>query len=112
VEDHRLFIVCRVPARLIVFDTDTGKIVEKLPVIGDSDDVFYDKARKRIYATGGEGGISVYQQEDADHYREIAKVSTAKGARTSFFAPDLGKLFVAARRQGSEPAAVRVYSVP
>jgi DNA-binding beta-propeller fold protein YncE len=110
--DHRLFIVCRLPARLVVLDTNSGKIITKLSVIGDSDDVFYDSARKRIYATGGEGGISVYQQEDADHYKEIAKLPTVKGARTGFFSSDLRLLFVAARRQGSEPAAVRVYSVP
>lgn len=108
--DRRLFIVCRLPARLLVLDTSTGRVVENLPVIGDSDDVFYDGARKRIYATGGEGGISVYQQENADHYKEIAKIPTVKGARTSFFSSDLNKLFVAARAQGSEPAAIRVYS--
>jgi DNA-binding beta-propeller fold protein YncE len=110
-KDHRLFIVCRLPARLIVLDTKTGTVIEKLSVIGDSDDVFYDQARKRVYATGGEGGISVYQQQDSDHYKQIAKLTTVKGARTSFFSPDLNKLFVAARRDGSEPAAIRVYSV-
>ncbi|HEY1215507.1 MAG TPA: YncE family protein [Bryobacteraceae bacterium] len=108
--DQRLFIVCRLPARLLVLDTNTGKIIQKLPVIGDSDDVFYDSARKRIYATGGEGGISVYQQDDTDHYRETAKLPTAKGARTSFFSSDLRQLFVAVRRQGAEPASIRVYS--
>ena len=109
-KDRRLFIVCRVPARLLVMDTDTGKIVEELPANGDSDDVFYDRLRKRIYATGGEGGISIYQQDDANHYRQIANVSTVKGARTSFLSPDSSELFVAARAQGSEPAAIRVYS--
>jgi DNA-binding beta-propeller fold protein YncE len=86
-KNHRLFIVCRLPARLVILDTNTGTAIDKLPVIGDSDDVFYDSARKRIYATGGEGGISVYEQEDADHYQEIAKLPTVKGARTSFFSP-------------------------
>jgi DNA-binding beta-propeller fold protein YncE len=109
-KDRRLFIACRIPARLVVLDTNTGTVIDKLNVIGDSDDVFYDSARKRIYATGGEGGISVYQQENSNHYREIAKLYTAKGARTSFFSPDLSKLFVAARAQGPEPAAIRVYS--
>jgi DNA-binding beta-propeller fold protein YncE len=110
-EDHRLVIVCRLPARLVVLDTKTGTVVEKSPVIGDSDDVFYDPARKRVYATGGEGSISVYQQQDPDHYRQIAKLATVKGARTSYFSPDLNKLFIAARRDGSEPAAIRIYSV-
>jgi DNA-binding beta-propeller fold protein YncE len=109
-EDHRLFIVCRRPAQLRILDTNSGKLISKLPAIVDSDDVFYDKARKRIYATGGEGGISVYQQQDPHHYKEVAKIPTVKGARTGFFSPDLNLLFVAVRRQGSEPAAIRVYS--
>ena len=66
--DHRLFVVTRFPARLLVFDTNTGKTVQSLPAVGDCDDLFYDPARKRIYASGGEGAISVFQQKDADHY--------------------------------------------
>ena len=69
--DHRLFVVTRLPARLIVLDTGKGKRVAILPTIGDCDDVFYDKKRRRIYAIGGEGGISVFQQRDADHYDEL-----------------------------------------
>ena len=109
--DHRLFVVSRVPARLVVMDTVTGKVVQKLAGVGDCDDVFFDQAHKRIYATGGEGAISVFEQQDPDHYREMARVPTVKGARTSFFSPDLGRLYVAVRRQGSSPAAIQVFSV-
>jgi hypothetical protein len=81
--DHRLFVVSRVPARLVVMDTATGKVVQKLAAVGDCDDVFWDASRKRIYATGGEGAISVFEQQDADHYKEATRVPTVKGARTS-----------------------------
>src|SRR5262249_18211336 len=91
--DHRLFVVSRFPARLVVFDTENGKAVQKLPAVGDCDDVFFDPARKRIYATGGDGAISVFEQQDLDHYHEVARIQTVKGARTSFFSPDLGRLF-------------------
>jgi DNA-binding beta-propeller fold protein YncE len=107
--DHRLFVVTRLPARLLVFDTNTGNIIQKIPVVGDSDDVFYDKNRKRIYASGGEGEVSVFEQEDPDHYKELARISTVKGARTSFFSPELDRLFLAVRRQGSQTAAVQVF---
>ena len=107
--EHRLFVVTRTPARLLVFDTNTGKIVDKLPAVGDCDDVFYDKTRKRIYASGGEGAISVFQQEDADHYKELARIATVKGARTSFFSPELDRLFLAVRRQSSQSAAIEVF---
>jgi len=109
--DHRLFVVSRVPARLVVMDTASGKVVQKLAAVGDCDDIFFDQVHKRIYATGGEGAISVFEQQDPDHYREMARVPTVKGARTSFFSPDLGRLYVAVRRQGSTPAAIQVFSV-
>src|SRR5262249_19515228 len=41
-KDHRLFVVTRMPARLLVFNTDNGTTVQKLSAIGDCDDVFYD----------------------------------------------------------------------
>lgn len=107
--NRRLFVVTRAPPRLLVLDTSTGKIIATLPAVGDCDDVFYDASRQRIYATGGEGAISVFEQEGPDRYRELNRIPTIKGARTSFWAPDLSMLFVAARRQGTQPAAIRVY---
>jgi hypothetical protein len=93
----------------LVFDTDAGKVVEKLPAVGDCDDVFFDQARKRIYASGGEGAISVFEQNDPDHYAEVGRISTVKGARTSFYSPDFGRLYLAARRQGTTPAGIQVF---
>jgi DNA-binding beta-propeller fold protein YncE len=107
--DHRLFVICRSPAQMIVLDTTTGKVIQTLPCVGDSDDVFYDRERKRIYASGGEGAVWVYQQQDADHYKELARIATVKGARTSFFSPDLSRLFVAARAEAGRTAEIRMY---
>lgn len=109
--DHRLFVVSRVPARLVVMDTATGKVVQKLAAVGDCDDIFWDASRKRIYATGGDGAISIFEQQDPDHYNEIGRIPTVKGARTSFFSPDLGRLYVAVRRQASAAAQIQVFSV-
>jgi len=107
--DHRLFVVTRYPARLLVLETESGKIVQSLSAVGDCDDIFFDHARKRIYATGGEGAISVFEQQDADHYKEIARIPTVTGARTGFFSPDFGRLYIGVRRQGSSPAMIRVF---
>ena len=109
--NRRLFVVCRRPARLLALDTDSGHIVGMWSAVGDCDEVFYDPATKRIYATGGEGKISVFQQQGPDRYNEIVSIPTRKGARTSFFSPETHLLFVAARRQGSSAAAIYVYDV-
>ena len=108
-QNHRLFVVTRLPARLLVMDTSSGKIVQTLSAVGDCDDVFYDQSRKRIYASGGEGEISVFEQQDADHYKVVARIATVKGARTSFFSPDLGRLYLAVRRQGYSPGMIQVF---
>ena len=110
--DRRLFVVTRLPARLLVLDTENGQIVQKLSAVGDCDDVFFDHARKRIYATGGDGAIFVFEQQAPDHYKEVTRIPTVKGARTSLFSPELGRLFVAARRQGSTPAMIQVFEMP
>ena len=108
--DHRLFVVTRLPARLIVLDTDQGKRVATLPTIGDCDDVFYDERRHRIFAIGGEGAVSVFQQRDADHYDELGRIKTVSGARTGFYSAELDKLYVAVRKHESQPAEIRVYA--
>jgi hypothetical protein len=75
--DRRLFIGCRSPARLLVLGTETGKSVAALDIVGDTDDLFYDVANKRIYVSGGEGRITVIGQTNADAYNVLGEVATA-----------------------------------
>lgn len=55
--NHRLFIGCRKPARLVVLDTTAGKPVADMAISGDIDDLFYDANLKRLYLSCGEGFI-------------------------------------------------------
>ena len=64
--DHRLFVDAHVPARLAVFDTNSGRMVAALPSVQDSDDLYFDADRKRVYLPGGEGFIFVFQMNDPD----------------------------------------------
>lgn len=93
--NHRLFIVCRKPAKLVVLDTESGKQVGAWDTAGHSDGMAFDSAHKRIYVPGAEGYIAVYQQKDADHYELTAKVPTAPGAKTCLLVPELNRLYVA-----------------
>jgi hypothetical protein len=78
-------------------------------VVGDADDLFFDAARHRIYISGGEGFFSVVEQRNPNHYEDVARVPTAAGARTSFFVPELGRLYLAVPHRGSQGAEIRVY---
>ena len=108
--DGRLFLGCRRPAKLLVYDTRSGTLVTATDIVGDTDDLFYDSAKKRLYVIGGEGFITVLEQQDADHYRQLQKIPTSSGARTGLFVPELGQLFVAVPHRGAQRAEIRVYN--
>ncbi|MBB5341121.1 YncE family protein [Tunturiibacter gelidoferens] len=112
---HRLFVATRTPARLVVFDTATGRMVAALPAARDSDDLYFDSTRKRIYVPGGEGSLSVFQQVDPDHYSLLAKLPTALGARTGGY---LGKgrkgfarLYLAVPARADHGAELWIYTL-
>jgi len=109
--NHQLFIGCRFPSKLVVLDIDSGDVVAKIDISGDSDDVFYDSKRHRIYAICGAGKIDVIEQADPKTYKALTKVDTANGARTGLFVPERDTLFVAVPHRGSQPAEIRCYQV-
>ena len=106
---HRLFIGCRNPARLLVYDTESGRMITSSEIVGDTDDLFYDAAKRRIYVAGGEGFITVLDQQDPDRYVVSQRLATAAGARTALFVPELGRLFLAVPHRGNQRAEIRIY---
>jgi DNA-binding beta-propeller fold protein YncE len=91
-----LAVVFRNPAVLAVLNPATGAIAERTPACGDADDVFFDVKRSHFYVSCGEGAIDVVDYAPS-HLERIGRIATAKGARTGFFAPQLDRLYVAAR---------------
>ncbi|MGH7106176.1 MAG: YncE family protein, partial [Acetobacteraceae bacterium] len=111
--DHRLFVVTRKPTKMLALDTQSGKIVATIDAPDINDGVYFDSARRRIYVPGAVGEIGVYQELDPDHYREIARVPSALGAKSELFDPQLNELFVAVSPRYNKPPAGAVlwYSV-
>jgi DNA-binding beta-propeller fold protein YncE len=110
-EGHRLFVGCRRPAKVLVFDTSSGLQIGAFDISGDTDDLFYDAARKRLYISCGEGFLDVFQQQDLGRFARIALVATAAGARTSLFVPEQYRLYLAVPHRGDQKAEIRVYDL-
>jgi hypothetical protein len=109
--NHRLFVGCRLPSKLVVLNTDSGDVVSKVDISGDADDVFYDTKRHRVYAICGAGKIDVIEQTDPNTYKALSKFDTANGARTGLFVPERDTLFVAVPHRGSQQAEIRCYQI-
>lgn len=105
---HQVIVAFRSLPRLLVYQAEDGAVAAKLGICGDSDDVFVDSKRHRIYVSCGEGYLDVLEARGGS-YERIARIPTAYGARTSFFSPELDRLYVAVRATWTEPAAVWVF---
>jgi DNA-binding beta-propeller fold protein YncE len=107
--NHRVFVGCRRPAKVLVLDTTSGRETASFDIVGDTDDLFYDASRKRLYVTGGEGYLDVVQDQGANRFVRLAHVSTAPGARTSLFVADQSRLYLAVPHRGNQKAEIRVF---
>lgn len=105
---HRLYVGCRRPSRLLVFDTESGQELSAVECSGDADDVFCDPPSKRVFVSCGEGFLDVFDLADGPPKR-LARVPTAAGARTCLHVPDAHRIFLAVPHRGSQQAEIRVY---
>ncbi|MBV1692656.1 hypothetical protein KRR38_34760 [Novosphingobium sp. G106] len=101
IPDRGAIVAYRVPAALQRREADTGNVIETLPACGDADDLFLDGDRQ--YLICGAGHIDVSTPSPA--HDASVRVSTAPGARTGLFSPELEKLFIAVPARG-QPAAI------
>jgi len=108
--NHRLFVVTRNPGKLIVLNSDDGKVIAELPAVGMVDDAAYDAQHKRIYLAG-DGFLDVFEQKDADHYALLAKIPGAFRAKTGILVPELNRYYLAVPHHAGKEAEVRVYDI-
>jgi DNA-binding beta-propeller fold protein YncE len=108
--DHRLFVVTRNPGKLIVLNSDTGKVVTSVEAVGMVDDMAYDAKQKRIYVAGDQF-VDVFYQKDADHYDRLGRIPGSFRAKTGILVPELNRYYLAVPHHENQEAEVRVYEV-
>jgi DNA-binding beta-propeller fold protein YncE len=109
---HRLFVGSRTiahtgniggghqhePGKLVVMDTQTGKVVQALDSVGGADDLQYDAATGRIYFVGTTGTVAVFKKMDPDHFQLLGKVPTGAISKTGLWVPELKRFYSAVPR--------------
>ncbi len=109
---HRLFVGSRTiahtgniggghqhePGKLVVMDTETGKVVQLLDSVGGADDLQYDAATGRIYFVGTTGTVAVFKEMDPDHFQLLGKVPTGAISKTGLWVPELNRFYSAVPR--------------
>ena len=108
--NHRLFVVTRTPGKLIVLNSDNGKVIADLPAVGLVDDAAYDAKQKRVYVAGDQF-VDVFEQKDADHYALLGRIPGSFRAKTAILVPELNRYYLAVPHHENKDAEVRVYEI-
>ncbi|MGH9445167.1 MAG: hypothetical protein ACRD3O_05510 [Terriglobia bacterium] len=107
---HRLFVACRSGA-LIVFDSQTGKQLQSIPIGTGVDDLIFDPESRRIYASCASGSIAVYHEDSPNHYTLLGDVASAAGGKNEVLVPRLKRLYTTIPPRADAPGKVYVYAV-
>lgn len=105
---QRVLAIFREPPKMGVFGASDGRLLAAVDTCGDSDDVYFDAKRTRVYVSCGEGFLQVFSVQ-GDTYAELGRMATTPGARTSLFVPGIDRLLLAVRAAGGAPAAIWVF---
>jgi len=101
---NRLFAGCH-NHLMVVLDATTGKVVAHLPVGDHIDGAAFDPGLKRAYAPGGDGTLTVIQEQGPDKFAVLETVATKKGARTIAIDVKTHHLYLPTADYGPLPAA-------
>jgi DNA-binding beta-propeller fold protein YncE len=107
---HRLFVVTRLPAKLVVLDSNTGKMIADLPAVALADDASFDPTQGRIYVAGNDF-VDVFQEKDPDNYIRLAQVPSSYRAKTAIFVSPWHRYYLAVPHHEGHVAEVRVFDV-
>jgi YVTN family beta-propeller protein len=81
VKTKRLFAGCG-NRKLVVMNAENGKVVKELPIGEGCDGTAFDPGTKTIFASNGDGTLTVIKERSANDFTVVENVPTKKGART------------------------------
>ncbi len=99
---ERLFSVCDMV--MVVSDYAVGRVVATVPIGNGPDAVRFDPGTGLIFASNGEGTLTVIRQDSVDRYTVLETIPTARGARTMELDLETHHVFVVTAEYGPTPA--------
>ena len=100
---ERLFVGCR-SGVLAVVDYNKGAVVTTLPIGQGVDGAGWDARRRDIYASNGDGTLTVIHQDSPNKYHVVESVQTGERGRTMGLDPATHRIYIPVAKFGPVPA--------
>jgi DNA-binding beta-propeller fold protein YncE len=104
-EHKRAFLACEGNELLAVFDLEKHQPIAFLPLAKGPDVVKYDSGLKRIYVACYSGAISVFQEDDPDHFRKLEDFPVQKKVHSLAIDKDTHRVYAPEQEVDGRPAA-------
>jgi DNA-binding beta-propeller fold protein YncE len=93
-EHHRLFSSGRKPAKLVMIDTDSGKVLQSFPITDGVDGNVYDPESGLVFVSTRAGVLHVFHEDSPDKLSPVEEIKTEYGAKTMAIDPKTHNLFL------------------
>jgi DNA-binding beta-propeller fold protein YncE len=104
-EHHRAFLACEGNELMTVFDLDKNAPIALLPLAGGPDVIKFDPGLRRIYVACYSGAISVFHEDDGDHYRKLEDFRVQHAVHTVAVDLKTHKLYTPEQEEDGKPVA-------
>jgi len=112
IEHHRLFSAGRDPQKLVVLDSESGKVLQSFPISGGVDAAAYEPETGLIFASTREGNVHVFHEDSPDKFSEVETIKTEVGAKTMGLDTKTHKLFLDTADFSPAPAPTAAHPHP
>src|SRR6266850_2787332 len=94
VQHHRLFSAGRDPQKLVVLDSDNGKVLQSFAISGGVDAAAYEPETGLIFVSTREGMVHIFHEDSPDKFSEAETIKTEYGAKTMGLDTKTHKIFL------------------
>jgi DNA-binding beta-propeller fold protein YncE len=104
-EHHRAFLSCEENNLMAVFDLDKHESIAYLPMADGPDVIKFDPGLGRIYAACYSGAISIFHQDDPNHYRKIEDFKVQHAVHSLAVDPGTHRVYTPEQEENGKPMA-------
>src|SRR5437660_3289307 len=104
-EHHRAFLACEENNLMTVFDLDKHAPIAFLPLADGPDVIKYDSGLGRIYTACYSGAISVFHQDDPDHYRKLEDFRVQHAVHSLAIDSETHRVYTPEQEEDGKPVA-------
>ncbi len=104
-EHHRAFLSCEENGLMTVFDLDKHAAIAFLPLAGGPDVIKFDPGLGRIYVACYSGAISVFHEDDPDHYRKLEDFRVQHAVHSLAVDTETHRVYAPEQEENGKPVA-------